>query len=40
MNGVLQNAADWCELAGPICLQSEGAVIEFRDIRLRRIVGR
>lgn len=41
VNGVLQNAADWCEeLAGPICLQSEGAVIEFRDIRLRRIVGR
>ena len=41
VNGVLQNAADWCEeLEGPICLQSEGAVIEFRDIRLRRIVGR
>ncbi len=38
VNGVLQNVADWCEeVAGPICLQSEGAVIEFREIRLRPI---
>jgi putative heme-binding domain-containing protein len=38
VNGVLQNTADWCEeVAGPICLQSEGAVIEFRDIQLRPI---
>ena len=38
VNGVLQNTADWCEeVAGPICLQSEGAVIEFREIRLRPI---
>ena len=38
VNGVLQNTADWCEqVAGPICLQSEGAVIEFRNIELRPI---
>jgi len=36
VNGVLQNTADWCEeLPGKICLQSEGAYIEFRDVRLR-----
>jgi putative membrane-bound dehydrogenase-like protein len=41
VNGVLQNTADWCaELGGHICLQSEGAYIEFRDVRLRPIVGR
>ncbi|MEM7305099.1 MAG: PVC-type heme-binding CxxCH protein [Planctomycetota bacterium] len=39
VNGVLQNTADWCEeRAGHICLQSEGAEIHFRDIRLRPIV--
>ncbi|MEM1452764.1 MAG: PVC-type heme-binding CxxCH protein [Planctomycetota bacterium] len=39
VNGVLQNSADWCEeIAGPICLQSEGAVIEFRDVRLTPIL--
>lgn len=38
VNGVLQNTADWCEeIGGAICLQSEGAVIEFRDIRLKRL---
>lgn len=38
VNGVLQNTADWCEeIAGAICLQSEGAVIEFRDIRLTKL---
>ena len=35
VNGVLQNTARWCEeVAGKICLQSEGAPIEFRDIVL------
>jgi len=39
VNGELQNRATWCEeLAGPIGLQSEGAVIEFRNIRLRPIL--
>ena len=39
VNDVLQNAADWCEVrAGPICLQSEGAEIHFRDVRLRPIL--
>jgi hypothetical protein len=39
VNGVLQNAADWCaELPGHICLQSEGAYIEFRNVRLRPIL--
>ncbi len=39
VNGVLQNAADWCEeVAGPIGLQSEGAVIEFRNVKLRPIL--
>ncbi len=38
VNGVLQNTADWCEeVSGPICLQSEGAVIEFREIQLRPV---
>jgi len=35
VNGELQNSASWCErIAGHICLQSEGATIEFRNIRL------
>lgn len=39
VNGVVQNTASWCrEVAGSICLQSEGAEIHFRDIRLRPIV--
>jgi len=41
VNGVLQNSASWAaELPGPICLQSEGAYIEFRNVRLRQILGR
>ncbi|MCB9916012.1 MAG: DUF1080 domain-containing protein [Planctomycetes bacterium] len=40
VNGVLQNTASWCdEVPGFVCLQSEGAVIEFRDIVLQPIVG-
>lgn len=36
VNGVLQNAAGWCKrVPGHIALQSEGAAIQFRDIRLR-----
>ena len=39
VNGVMQNTATWCaEMPGPIALQSEGAVIEFRNIRVRRVV--
>lgn len=39
VNGLVQNKAAWCEeVAGPICLQSEGAEIEFRDIRLKPIL--
>jgi putative membrane-bound dehydrogenase-like protein len=39
INGQVQNTANWCEeKAGPIALQSEGAVIEFRNIRLRPIL--
>ncbi len=39
VNGVLQNTAAWCqEVPGEICLQSEGAWIQFRNIRLRPIV--
>ena len=38
VNGEIQNTATWCEeLSGPIGLQSEGAVIEFRNIRIREI---
>lgn len=38
VNGELQNAAHWCEeRPGKICLQSEGAVIQFRNIRIRKI---
>jgi len=41
VNGVVQNTASWAaELPGPICLQSEGATIEFRNVRLRLILGR
>ena len=40
VNGVLQNEARWCEeVTGRIALQSEGAEIQFRDVRLRPIVG-
>jgi putative membrane-bound dehydrogenase-like protein len=39
VNGVIQNTANWCaQMPGAIALQSEGAVIEFRDIRVRRVV--
>jgi putative membrane-bound dehydrogenase-like protein len=38
VNGVVQNSAAWCqEVPGAICLQSEGAWIEFRNVRLRPI---
>ncbi len=38
VNGVLQNEARWCEeIAGKICLQSEGAEIHFRNVVLREI---
>jgi putative membrane-bound dehydrogenase-like protein len=38
VNGELQNSARWCEeLPGEICLQSEGAVIEFRKVTLTPI---
>ena len=39
VNGLVQNTARWCEVVpGKICLQSEGAYIEFRNIRLRPIL--
>ncbi len=39
VNGVVQNTANWCEeVPGKICLQSEGAAIQFRNIRLRPIL--
>ncbi len=39
VNGLVQNRAHWCEVVpGKICLQSEGAVIEFRNIVLRPIL--
>jgi putative membrane-bound dehydrogenase-like protein len=39
VNGVVQNTGRWCEeVPGKICLQSEGAYIEFRNIALRPIV--
>lgn len=39
VNGVLQNWAHWCdEVAGKICLQSEGAEIRFRNIKIRPII--
>jgi len=35
VNGEVQNRASWCEeIAGEICLQSEGAWIEFRNVVL------
>ena len=35
VNGKIQNVGRWCEeLPGKICLQSEGARIQFRNIRL------
>jgi putative heme-binding domain-containing protein len=38
VNGVLQNRASWCEeRPGRIALQSEGAAIEFRAVRLTPI---
>ena len=39
VTGAVQNEAIWCEeVPGKICLQSEGAYIEFRNIVLRPIV--
>ena len=39
VNGAVQNEAIWCEeVPGKICLQSEGAYIEFRKIMIREIV--
>jgi len=39
VNGAVQNEAIWCEeVPGKICLQSEGAYIEFRNIVLTPIV--
>ena len=41
INGVLQNSATWCEeIPGVIALQSEGAVIEFRNVQIRELVGK
>lgn len=38
VNGVVQNRASWCdETPGKICLQSEGAVIEFKKVTLTPI---
>lgn len=38
VNGLVQNTAEWCaEIPGFIALQSEGAEIHFRNIRLRPI---
>lgn len=38
VNGEIQNRARWCDVvAGKICLQSEGAPIEFRNVVLRPI---
>ncbi|MBK7875358.1 MAG: DUF1080 domain-containing protein [Planctomycetes bacterium] len=38
VNGEVQNRAKWCEVVpGKICLQSEGAAIEFREVILRPI---
>jgi len=36
INGEVQNTANWCErIPGAIALQSEGAVIEFKNLILR-----
>ena len=41
INGVLQNSATWCEeIPGVIALQSEGAVIAFRNVQIRELVGK
>ena len=41
INGVLQNSATWCEeIPGVLALQSEGAVIEFRNVKIRELVGK
>jgi putative membrane-bound dehydrogenase-like protein len=38
VNGQVQNTAHWCaETPGKICLQSEGAAIEFRNIEITPI---
>jgi hypothetical protein len=38
VNGGLQNRASWCdEVPGKIALQSEGAEIWIRNVRLRPI---
>ena len=38
VNGEVQNRASWCEeIAGEICLQSEGSWIEFRNVVLTRL---
>jgi putative heme-binding domain-containing protein len=38
VNGVVQNRASWCERRpGKICLQSEGAYIEFRNVKITPI---
>ncbi len=38
VNGVLQNSASWCEeIPGQICLQSEGARIQFRNVKITPI---
>lgn len=39
VNGQAQNTAKWCEqIPGAIALQSEGAVIEFRNVLLREVL--
>ena len=41
VNGEVQNTATWVEvMPGPIALQSEGAVIEFRNIEIRPLLAR
>ncbi|MCY2960652.1 MAG: DUF1080 domain-containing protein [Planctomycetota bacterium] len=41
VNGEVQNRASWCEeIAGEICLQSEGAWIEFRNVVLTKLARR
>jgi len=38
VNGVVQNTAEWCrEVPGKLCLQSEGAPIQFRGLRVREL---
>lgn len=38
VNGVVQNTAEWClETPGKLCLQSEGAPIQFRGMRVREL---